>query len=247
MTETTWNLRFDEAGLHFRYKMIDRALPKLVVFFPSLRPPSSDAVEFYNRLTWAHHVNASCLFVADPGLKSGSDVRGTWFQGNADVFAAESISRQILLILKRFGLSEENCVLYGSSQGGFASMAVGAFMPAATVLAECPQTDVARYVSVADVNRAAKACYGVETMDDAPEKFSSRIRLADLYKACGHIPRSTILLKRSDAHHIHDHLNPFLDEVGDERVAVEMFEDFESAGHTPLPKDLVVDRLNSLC
>lgn len=244
MPETVWNIRFDEGGLHFRYRFIDKGLSRAVVFFPGLRARGRTDIEHYNRLTWAELVNASCLFVADPGLTS--EVRGTWFQGNSKVYSVEAVSRHVTTILQRFGIDQRDCTLYGSSQGGFAAMASGAFMPSARIVAEAPQTDVARFGGVDDVNSAARACYGVSTMAEVPKQFNVRLRLADLYKARGYTPRSTVLIKRSDLHHVDAHLHPLLEEIGDRRISVEMFDDLGEAGHTPLPKEIVIDRLNSL-
>lgn len=243
----TWNFRFDRYGQSFRYQLHRRPGEALIVFFPGLRGPTSKAVEYYNRLTWSPYFRASCLFVADPCLSaSRPELRGSWFQGSKDFFAIEKVAGDIRAISEEFGFSEAKTILYGSSQGGFASLGTGAYLTAATILSECPQSDVRLFNMKSDTNRAAKFCYGVEDIADVPPVYESRLNLIALFKSKEFTPRGKILVKVSDTHAIDLHIAP-LQRASCGRIGVRVFEGADGeGGHTALPKEIIIDEINAL-
>lgn len=244
----SWNFRFDRYGKSFSYRMHRRQGDRLAVFFPGLRSRTSTEVEYYNRLSWSDSFPHSCLFVADPGLSAKNPtVRGTWFQGGKDFFSAEKVAQDIREISAEFGFSEARTVLYGSSQGGFAALSIGAYLTGAVVLAECPQSNVRLFNMKEDTNRAAKVCYGVDNIADVPANFEPRLNVLDLYKTKQFIPRGRILVKDSDEHAVDVHIRPLQQIDTRNRIVVNVFEgELGLGGHAPLPREIIVDAINSM-
>lgn len=243
----TWNFRFDRYGQSFRYQLHRRPGDALIVFFPGLRGASSKEVEYYNRLTWSPFFGASCLYVADPCLAaSRPELRGSWFQGGKEFFAVEKVAQDIRAISGEFGFSEGHTVLYGSSQGGFTALALGAYLTGANILAECPQSDVRLFNLKEDTNRAAKFCYGANTIDEVSSDFDTRLNLTALYRSREFVPKSRILVKKSDTHAVDLHVRP-LESATNGRTDVHIFDGaLGEGGHSALPKEVIIDEINAL-
>ncbi|MDK8874841.1 hypothetical protein QPR87_19740 [Paracoccus sp. SSJ] len=145
-----------------------------------------------------------------------------------------------------FNFSEARTVLYGSSQGGFAALALGTYLTAAKVLAECPQSDVRLFNLKTDTSRAAKFCYGVDSISAVPKTFDNRLSLMALYKSIGFAPRNRILVKQTDTHAVDFHVKPLKDAFSN-RTDVHVFDGaLGEGGHSALPKEIIVDEINAL-
>lgn len=240
---TVWNFRFDRFGQSFHSRLMRRKGKDLVVFLPSLRRPGATRVDYFDRISWAAELGCSCLFVADPGLGLDPELRGSWFQGGPAFYGIERLALDLRRIGAEFGFPEDRMLFYGSSQGGFAALALGAMLPGARVLAEAPQTDVRRYRARIEVNRMARACYGVQTAAAIPATLAWRLDLAALFAR--HPPaRSHILVKDSDLHHLEDHIHPLLAGGNWPAITLEILTgDPGGAGHTALPAGLVLPYL----
>lgn len=197
------DILFEHDGVPFNYHLKQRNGDQLVVFMPSLRPPGNTNLRFVNRLAWMDDYSCSCLFVTDPGLSNKPEIRGSWFQGSECSFAAERVAADISEIAKNYGCGVNKTILYGSSQGGFAAMAVAVFLPEVIVVAECPQIDVRQFTPLKnDVDQMAKHCYNVNDARNIDKKFTHRLDLSELYALHGAAPRGNIVLRASDKHHI---------------------------------------------
>ncbi|WP_285051544.1 hypothetical protein [Paracoccus sp. SSJ] len=156
------------------------------------------------------------------------------------------MAADIRTISAEFGFSPGRTVLYGSSQGGFAALAVGSYLTASTVVAEAPQTDVRRSQMIDDTSRAAHFCYGVPTINDVPQAYDYRLKLHTLFAKRGYIPKGRILVKETDRWHIDEHIVPFKELDIDNRLSVRIFTGEDGkGGHSALRREVIVDIINS--
>ena len=191
-------------GLH-AFRLFRGSGRQLVVFFPALRSATARRRPFYARLSWDLGPGISRLYVADPlDAADAADprCRGSWFQGLRGQDGFETTAACLRGICAAQGLDLGQSVLYGSSMGGFAALAVAACLPGPRVLAEAPQTslDVPRPASVAERQAMLRACYGLERFEDLPPGLRWRIRLSEIF-ARNRIPRGLILCRKSDRYH----------------------------------------------
>jgi hypothetical protein len=239
-----WKLGFQRGDLTFHYFLIRRPGPRLAVFYSALRPVGDTRPDYFNRIRWAADLDCSCLYVADPGLQLRPTVRGTWFQGTPEYFSAERIAEDITRISAEFGFKERETLMAGSSQGGFGALAVAAFMPKTRVVVEMPQTNVLAYESQVEVHRMARVCYFAKNATLIPPRYKERYDLATLFAARKHVPRGLVLVKDSDTHHLVEHAEPMLKAVANDRLSLEVITgDPGGPGHTPLPKEMVIERI----
>ncbi|NUB11297.1 hypothetical protein GAY28_00435 [Azospirillum brasilense] len=239
-----WNIRFDRFSTSFYYKLFNRGGDELIVFMPSLIQPNNKTPDIYNRLTWADNFSCSCLFVSDPGITE--TVRGSWFQGTQEFFAIESLADDLRTIAGQFGFDLKKTILYGSSQGGFVSLACASYLSEAIVLAECPQSDIRLFVQKEDTARAAMSCYGVKSFEETPEEFTYRLSLPDLFEKRGYIPRAKVIVKETDTHCTDVQL-PKLIEYSQGRIVVDILTGPEGeGGHTGVSREIITDALNDM-
>ncbi|MGE0698069.1 MAG: hypothetical protein AB7O57_03160 [Hyphomicrobiaceae bacterium] len=248
MSKKIWDFSFRRFGVNFHYKLFRSPGDRLLVFFPALRRAGLENVMFYNRLTWESDFDCSCLYLADPALQFSSEVRGGWFQGRPEYFTVERMALDLSDIIKEFRFDPAKTLLYGSSQGGYGALAVGAHMGPVKVLAECPQTRLRYFNLVADINRMAKYCYDSKDGASIPEKYEVRVDLARLYAARKPTSIARIIVKDSDTHCIKVHTDPFMSAVGASANVTcrHIPGDLGGAGHSPLPQEFVRNEIMAL-
>ncbi|MGR0185139.1 hypothetical protein [Azospirillum aestuarii] len=239
-----WNIRFDRFSSSFYYKLFNRGGDELIVFMPSLIQPKNKIPDIYNRLSWADSFSCSCLFVSDPGITES--VRGSWFQGTQEFFAIEALADDLRAIAGQFNFDLKKTILYGSSQGGFVSLACASYLSEVLVLAECPQSDIRLFVQKEDTARAAMSCYGVKSFEETPEEFAYRLSLPEIFKKRGYIPRAKVIVKETDIHCTNVQL-PKLIEYSQGRIEVNVLTGSEGeGGHTGISREIITDTLNRM-
>lgn len=197
------------------------------------------AIEYYNRHKCFDFFDCSCLYVADPGLTA--TVRGTWFQGDKSFFAIEHVVNDIRKIGAEFDFSENKIILYGSSQGGFAALASGAFLTSARVFAECRKNDITKFNLREDVHSALESRYGSATIQNIPENLRYRLSLESIFSHRSYSPKATVIVKETDKHCIDIHLKPLQVATGD-RLSINVLHGKHGlGGHSGADKELVVD------
>jgi pimeloyl-ACP methyl ester carboxylesterase len=241
-----WNFRFNRFDKTFHYQLHRKPGPGLVVILPYLRPRHSQVVQFYSRIPWYDALNASCLFVADPGLTK--TVRGTWFQGDHRFYALEYLAADIRLISKEFGFKQTRTVLYGYSLGGFAALGLGAYLRQAKIVADAPQTDLRLpnppVQAVRDM--AAQSCYDVPDMNSVPTAFQHRLCLPALYTQQGFTPRGKIWARDTDTHCVNMQLPPLLAFAKDRFEVTLTPGESHAGGHASAPAEQLITEINSL-
>jgi hypothetical protein len=235
-----WTISFRRYEMAFNYLLIRKRTPSLVVVFSDFRPGQNGNPEFFSRVSWASDLDASFLFVADPGIQAQPGIRGTWFQGLPEMFAIERVSFDIKVIANEFGFDLKRTVLHGFSHGGFAALATAAYIPGAATVVEAPQTIVTAYEGKRDLTRMAQTCYFVENHGSIGPQFASRLDLRVLYKT-RHTPSATILVKETDTHHLESHIRPLAEAMPPDRLTLKILTGELGEGrHQPLPKEMVL-------
>ncbi|MDT8326472.1 MAG: hypothetical protein RQ750_03655 [Roseovarius sp.] len=185
------------------HKFLDRRSDKLVCFLPNVRtgPPNP----YFGRLGWGQKLpDFDVLYLADPfrDANEPQDLFGSWFVGPD----GHSILPQIGKILHKFRTRKcyRDVIVYGSSMGGYAALALGLITPNIRSIAECPQI----YLDKHPVSRhlLETHCAGL-----APKSINTLEELAA--QSDQSIGRISIFLSIHDTHHVERHILPFMERL----------------------------------
>ncbi len=179
------------------------------------------------------------IFISDPSLRKSRDCNLAWYAGSAEQPALQEALADVIhrIIRETWGY---NVVFFGSSGGGYASLALSRFFPTALALAVNPQTSISRFYPGA-VERYLTHAWGLEGTDMSGLPSSVAHDLLPAYSD-GFSHTVALIQNAKDWFHIQNHQLPFLDEVGGSDNVFMLMDRWgpdAGDGHTPPPKELV--------
>lgn len=230
-------------------RLYDKQTSKLVVFFSGLRSKTSKAKVLYNRLTWVDQIPYSILFISDPTILNDPTLRGGYYQGSKEWFGVKYCADVILKITKMLNIQDKDVLLYGSSQGGFASLAAHIYIRKAKILAESPQNDLSIMTSShskADRMNMLRSVYQVSSFDQLSHDLMARNSIVKLYETNAPLTANlNIIVKETDYIHINDHIKPLISNYP--QISFEVVEgEMGSGGHTAIDKSIITSRIIDL-
>ena len=181
----------------------------VVTFHPELTKRSMPLPYFYGRkLTSDHDVNK--IFVSDPGLYCGDDVRTAWFAGTAELPLQEILPGVLGKLISAAG--GERTLFWGQSAGGFAALFYSRFFENSLALPINPQTNLANF-GYENQRRYTRAAFRAETPEQHDEVFARRI-CSDLRKHYdGALNNYVLYVQNSSDTHMDAHMVPFIDSL----------------------------------
>lgn len=179
------------------------------------------------------------IFISDPSLRTAEELRLSWYAGSAaQPDLQEALADIIRRIVRETG--GYNLVFFGSSGGGFATLAVSRFFPSSLALAVNPQTSLGRYYKSAS-NRFMTHGWGMTDRELTELPGTVAHDLVRSYQA-GFRHTVAYVQNARDWFHIQNHQLPFLEAVGASENVYMLMDRWGPAtgdGHTPPPKELL--------
>ncbi|ETF04721.1 hypothetical protein W822_04185 [Advenella kashmirensis W13003] len=187
----------------------------LYVMMPAAIDRANRVLPAFNRWTWAREgiFPGHVLCIADPTLELHNKLQLGWFLGHKSSSAISDLAELITNFAKRKSIPK--IVIYGSSAGGFASLALASDIKGSVAIAINAQTDILAYSMRKEVALIRKACF-----DDMPEReirssFGDRVDMSLKWKA---IRESSMIIVQNklDRHHFSKHFMPLWNALGGE-------------------------------
>jgi hypothetical protein len=169
----------------------------------------------FNRWTWAEMKKfpGHVLCVADPTLELHDEMNLGWYLGTGEHDASEELSRFIRRFAKALGIPEDKIVIWGSSGGGFAALALASRIEKATAVAVNPQTDVFAYEIARYIETVKRCCFRNETATHIQEHFGPRLNMAKAWRN-NRSSRAILIQNKLDSHHYACHFKPYWEALG---------------------------------
>lgn len=187
------------------------------------------------------------MFVSDPTIIKFPTLRGGYYQGTRDWYAIKYCAEVILKIAASLNITENNILLYGSSQGGFAALAIHSLLHRTKVLAECPQTDLSILTSAQEARLdMLNTVYEQVSFDDLVNELRIRTSILKLYQVNSLLPSNIhIIVKETDTIHVNDHVIPLIDAYP--KVNLEILKgELGIGGHSAINKSIIKSRIESI-
>lgn len=202
----------------------------LVVFHGALE--LNAALPIFSGSNVTSGLNVARLSFTDPSLYLSPDLPLAWHAGNMHQPDLQQITTRIIRRVAR-SVGAKRIVLFGSSGGGFASLIQAAAIPQATALIANAQTNALLYHEDHVQTYIDLAWNGDRDAFLAAGGFSA----IDALKGAERFPRVLYMQNSTDVFHIRGHLNPFVQEFGQDPNMRLLFGEW-GEGHIAPPKDL---------
>lgn len=186
----------------------------LFVLLPSAVDRQKSSLPAFHRWTWADSgfFPGNVLCISDPTLTLHEDLKLGWMLGNKDSCATSELSEFITEFAKAKGIPHDKIVIYGSSAGGFAALAMAAHIEGSVAVAVNPQIDATSYVFTAQVDLVCKTCFGM-SKEDVHQQFEKRVDMTRRWEDVKY-SKAFIVQNTTDTHHYIKHYTPFWRALG---------------------------------
>ena len=179
------------------------------------------------------------IFISDPSLRKSRDFNLAWYAGSKEQPDLQETLADVIrrIVRDTWGY---NVVFFGSSAGGYASLALSRFFPTSLALAVNPQTSISRFYPGA-VERYLTHAWDMEGTDMSALPASVAHDLLPAYSA-GFSHTVALIQNAKDWFHIQNHQLPFVDEVGGSEnlfMLMDRWGPDTGDGHIPPPKELL--------
>lgn len=187
---------------------------KVTVFSPGFLDKRRYAYPYFQRLTWADSLEDTCIFLADPTVRIGTTQIG-WFAGDSTTHYLPAVAQCIRAMTQGAGIAARNVRFFGSSAGGFSSIAFASHFEGSTALAVNPQTDCFRLHDPGELSATLSSCFGTTAIPLLRDRVGDRLVLTEVFRKTGVVPPMTIWQNFHDTYHYTHHLVPFLQGLAD--------------------------------
>ena len=186
---------------------------KLFVLMPSAVDREKYSLPAFSRWSWATHFPGDVVCVADPTLELHADLRLGWCIGDSDNCATSDLARLIVRLAEVRAIPHEKIVIYGSSAGGFAALALSACIEGSTAVAINAQTDALSYDVSDQVSLVRQVCFDSMTDLAIRDSFLNRVDMIARWSKVK-LSRAFLVQNTLDHHHYDVHFKPFWNFLG---------------------------------
>lgn len=197
------------------YFLVPGKTKRMIVFSPGFLDAGRFPYPYFQRMKWAQQFEDTCVFLTDPTLLLGNTQIG-WFIGDRTTHYLPVVARYLETLAASRGTAPAEILFFGSSAGGFSSIALAAHVRGARALAVNPQTNGLKLHSPSQLTNTLRSCLAISSLVDAYYgEYKERFVLSEMLRRLEYVPRMTIWQNFYDRYHVEHHLLPFLHEIKD--------------------------------
>lgn len=207
---------------------------------------------YFQRWSWHDEFAESVITYADPSYFYDEDIRIGWFVGERSRWYLENVALIIEKLSQNNNTEPQNILFYGSSAGGFVSIALATLIQGSKALVNNSQFILMNYEEE-HLNRLfnyLKRTFGDLSRDEIISLIDYRINLIELFKKQGYVPQISYYVNSESKRDIYNQCIPFIDEISkldffDNKLDIHFYKEIRDTPHSPLGKKKIVPILKS--
>ncbi len=204
-------LTVDWNGVKYDFLVRLKDTSSNLLVFGSGAMVTRENLPYFQRHSWIYDMEDSMIFYHDPTLNLG-DLLAGWGQGTWDRYALKDIAAILTKLIEKARVSPKNVLVYGSSCGGFMALMLGGFIRESTVLVNCPQTCLTRWLEF-PIQSVFNLSYPSLSMQDVMKAFPERINVMKFYNQIKYVPKIYYWQNAACEYDMTNHLLPFLSDL----------------------------------
>lgn len=187
----------------------------LFVMMPSAIDRNKHVLPVFGRGGWAEKgmFPGEVLCVADPTLEIDDRLCIGWNIGDHEDDAIAELAPFVTALARARGIPNERIVIYGSSAGGFAALALAAEIEGATAVAVNTQANAMAYEIRRHVEMFCAVAFQNASPEEVRDKYPLRMDMVERWKT---VNKSRVLIVQNDLDldHYQNHFLPFWASLG---------------------------------
>jgi len=190
---------------------------RLFILTPSAIDRSKDSLPSFSRMTRAANqlFDGHVICIADPTLYLNEEMEIGWCLGLRSFDLSSAIANLAINAANSLGISLDNVIIWGSSAGGFAALAIAERVDGSTAVAINAQTDIFLYERESQVSLVRKYVFESLPEDVIRAEMDYRVNIMALRKSKEKNKSRVILVQNIlDHHHFSSHFSPLWAEIG---------------------------------
>ena len=207
---------------------------------------------FFQRWSWHDEFDESVVVYADPTFFYDDDIRIGWFVGEKSKWYLENVALIIDAVSSNRKIEHQNILFYGSSAGGFVSIALATLIEGSKALVNNSQFILLNYEEqhLKRLFSYLKKSFRDSSREEIANLVDYRINLVELFKKQKYIPQISYYVNSDSKSDIHNQCIPFIDEISnldffDNDLDIHFYKDIYDIAHTPLSKEKIVPIIKS--
>lgn len=221
---------------------------KLVIFSNGAVDTSKKEPPVFMRETWHDKFDASCIFIDDKTIHDKNLAIG-WGIGTEDRHYLNDYVEIVKKVSENIYVLDENIFYYGSSAGGFMSIAMASMHRGTVAIANNPQAYVYNYFT-SSVNRLYEEIFTEKDPNIIKSKYSTRLSLTAIFKSTRNIPKTFYMQNRLCKMDMNQQLYPFwktIEKLGIKSNKINfILYNNEISQHNPLNKNETIETVNGI-
>lgn len=158
----------DYKGAHYELFFKRSDSNKLLVTFDGARTSDGGKIReipYFPRWSWYPYIDANFLCIEDPMYYKFKELKLGWFYGTDKESYIQYTAEIILAISRKYNISVEDIILYGSSGGGTVSIMIGSLIKGVKVVALNAQVELLNFsytkefMSITGIDLTNKDCF----------------------------------------------------------------------------------------
>ncbi len=214
-----------------------------VIFGAGAVDRKSKQLPQFPRNSWKNEINCSCICYSDPTLYRSETASLCWYYGTNDCWYLERIAFLVYTILKKWNINTQSALFYGSSGGGYSSIALATLL-GSNASAINPQIFLENYLPH-HLEKMKQVC-----LQDGQNLLPERSDITQLFEREGYFPKLHIIQNIKAQSDIQMQQIPFLNIISKntfdttEKLNISYYSN--ELGHTGMPeKEFCIEELKT--
>lgn len=220
----------------------------LLVFSNGAIDKNKSSPPVFMRSKWGDDFNANCLFIDDRTIHNNSLKIG-WGVGTIDRHYMLDYINFVNIVRKFINIEPKNTIYYGSSAGGFMSIAMASIDLNSKAIVNNPQTYVNRY-NKNSVEQLYNTIFPNFSKNEIIKQFGDRLSLTNILARNKHVPKTWYIQNRLCKGDIINHFMPFCENLDKYKMDSSninfILYNNEKDGHNPLDREQTVLFINNI-
>lgn len=220
---------------------------KALIFSPGFIDRSKYPNPYFQRIKWLDNFDAVGISLSDPTLDLNEEIEIGWLLGTIQDYYLRHIAEFLSEVLQHLGIKYSSTLFFGSSAGGFSSLAFAGYVKGSCAFAVNPQTNILKFHGYEELAKISRYCFKGSSAIGMEKHWKTRLCISTLYAKINFVPKIMIWQNTADQFHYSNHLIPFLDELKEvdceKKISVELHSDSE-LGHNPPGLDILNNNFN---
>ncbi|PNZ97039.1 hypothetical protein CD133_11200, partial [Staphylococcus massiliensis CCUG 55927] len=228
----------DGLDIHLKIHLKPNA-KAIVVFSNGAVNTSKKTPPVFMRSSWVNDMPYSAIYIDDRTLHN-KNIRIGWGLGTKERHYLIDYSEIIRKICSSINYEGQDVYYFGSSAGGFMSMALATMHNASSAIVNNPQAYVFNYKQLA-VKKVMTTCYDMDSIDKFKKTYPDRLSITTMFKKFKRTPDVYYLQNRLCESDMKNHVYPMMKmmdkyKINSKPINFMLYNDIES-GHEPMSKE----------